>query len=108
MKYTLAKFLIVPQRWRVGREKLLQDFANFFPHRSAERQKIVQRIAGELLSILKVWEMSGFLQRCKIDDILAERDANSRLTIARFENAEREILQRKMRIRRADDKEFER
>ena len=43
--------------------------------------------------------MTGGFQSGKIDNLIAERDPDSRGAVARFKNTKRQILQRKMRIR---------
>ena len=52
--------------------------------------------------------MAKLFEDRKVDNILADGDADARLAVARLENSERKILQRKMRIRRDVDKRFER
>src|SRR5436305_3468342 len=51
--------------------------------------------------------MTSVLEHGKIDNVLAERDADPRRIIARFKNPERKILQWKMRIRQNVDERFE-
>ena len=43
--------------------------------------------------------MAHLLQRGKIDDQIANRDAGTRVAILRLKNTERKVLQWKMRIR---------
>src|SRR5262252_7071936 len=52
--------------------------------------------------------MSRLLKRRKIDNGIAERYADARASISWFENAKREIFQRKMRVRFNLDERFER
>src|SRR6266581_1754776 len=100
IQHALTQFLILAQRRRFGRKKLLQKLANFAPRRSPERKKFIQPIARHSCRGLgrQIFEQSAAFQRGKIDNVLAQRDADSSRLVPRLENAERQILQRKMRV----------
>jgi hypothetical protein len=51
--------------------------------------------------------MTQFLEDREIEHELADRHADARVTLSRLENAERKILDWKMRIRRNVDERFE-
>ena len=52
--------------------------------------------------------MAFFFENGKIDDALTDRDADTRRTVARFENSEGKILDWKVLLARNVDKRFER
>ena len=98
MQNALPQFGIITQRCSLSRKKFLQSLANLSPSRPAEREKFIQTIAREQSSIGQTFEMPRFFQCRKIDNVITKRDADACWIIAWFENAERKILQRKMRI----------
>ncbi len=51
--------------------------------------------------------MTGRFQGCEIHNVIAESNTRAGSAIVRFENAEWQVLQRKMRIRRDFDKRTE-
>src|SRR5947209_1668206 len=104
MENAFAQFRVVAQRRIIGAEKILENLTHLLPRRAAQREKIIQRIAIEEFLIPEIREMSCFFQNGEVHDVLAETNTGARSAIARFENAEWKILQRKMRIRRDLDK----
>src|SRR5437588_32419 len=86
MKNAVTKFFVIAQSRCVGCEEILQNLANYFPSRPTQREKLIQRIAREDLTILQIGKMTSLLEHGKIDNVLAERDADPRPIIARFKN----------------------
>ena len=81
------------------------------PGRPAKSQKPVQRTLRKNTPLLKLRhpEMTELLENRQIEHEPTDRDTNARATLCRRENAERKILDRKMRISgRNFDEGFER
>src|SRR2546423_9737979 len=87
---------------------MLQDRPHFVPDRPALPEKMVERITGEEPRRLSQIEMPRFLQDGKIDNVIAECDADARRAMRRFENTVGKVLQRKMRVARNVDERFKR
>ena len=120
-----AKFCIIAQRCRFGREKMLNYFTRFTPRWPSESEKPIERILRENLWIhsasapgtadrqdrfLKLWqtEMSLLFQNGKIENVLTDRDAHARRNLFWLKNSERQILDGKMRIASNVYKRFKR
>jgi hypothetical protein len=125
VKNASAKFSIIAQRCRFGREKMLNYFTRFAPPWPSESEKRIERILRENLSIhsagasgtadrqdrfFKLWqtEMSLLFQNGKIENVLTDCDAHTRRTLFWLKNSERQILDGKMRIASNVDKRFKR
>src|SRR5204862_2600977 len=93
---------------RFAVEQMLNHFARFAPGRPAEGEKRIQRVCGEDGIAPEFWrtKMAALLKHGKIENEIADRDADSRRCVRGFKNAERQILDRKMRIGRDVDKRF--
>src|SRR5438046_5831023 len=100
VKNPTAQFVVVTQSWRLGGEKMLNDFARFAPRRTSQREKRVQGILRKHMSIMKLGraKMTELFQDRKIDNQIADRDSDARFALFRLKDAEWEILDGKMRI----------
>src|SRR6266436_5358826 len=89
---------------------MLKDLARLSPRRSAERKKRVERIFRKdfLASKFRRLKMAELFEDRKVDNQIADRDSYARLTVSRLKHAERQILNRKMRIGWDFDERFER
>src|SRR5207248_3133144 len=100
MENAVTQFLVVTQRRRLSGQKFLENLSHLAPGRPTERQKFIQRMArcSSRRPWRQIFEKPSAFQRRKIDNVLAKRDADARFPFTRLENAERQILQRKIRI----------
>src|SRR6266478_3008311 len=89
---------------------MLKDLARLSPCRSVQRKKPVERIFRKDFSVSKFrrLKMAEFLEDRKINNQIADRDSHARLTVSRLKHAERQVLNRKMRIGWDFDERFER
>src|SRR6266496_3589183 len=98
---------------------MLNDFARLAPRRSPKGKKSVQGILRKNMSLhsaaaqdrfLKFGrtEVTEFFQNGKIDNVLTDRDSNTRCALFRFEDSKWKILDGKMRFGRDFDKRFKR
>src|SRR6266404_3202914 len=78
------------------------------PHWTAEREKRVQGVLCEEMRRLGEIEIALLFENSKIDNVLADGDADTGRTVTRLENSEGKVLERKMRIRRNVDEATQR
>ena len=98
---------------------MLNYLARLTPRRPAESEKCIERILRENLSIhstgigdwfSEFWraEVSQLFQNRQIENVLTDRDADTRRTLYRLKDSKGQILDGKMRIASNVDKRFKR
>ena len=100
---TRAKLGIVSKCRFIGAEQLREALRHLVPRLATRRHEPIQRRCGKPTAR----EQSMFLKHVQIEDLISNRNADRcRISARPHENTVRQILNRKMRVRRYVDERF--